>query len=58
MNVSADMIGMIKTNTNVLYKDTIEKLTNNCPGGSYLILRSKTMVTGGRPLISIRYKYN
>ena len=58
MNVGADMIGMIKTNTNLFCKDTIEKLTNNCPGGSYLMLRSKPMVTGGRPLISIGYKYN
>ena len=32
--VVADMIGMVKTNTKVFCKDTIENLTNNWPGGS------------------------
>ena len=58
MELSVEVIGMVKTNTKVFCKDTIEKLTKNWPGGSYLVLRSKPMVPGGRPLISIGYKYN
>ena len=58
MDVGADIIGMVKTNTKGLCKETIEKLTRYWPGGSYLVLRSNHMVPGGRPLISISYKYN
>ena len=53
-----DMIGMVKTNTKGFCRDTIEKLTKYFPGGSYLVLRSKPMLPGGRPLIAICYKYN
>ena len=49
---------MVKTNTNGFCKDNIEKLTNDFPEGSYLVLRSKPMVPGDRPLIAIDYKYN
>ena len=49
---------MVKTNTKGFCKDTIEKLTKDWPGGSYLVLRIKPMVPGGRPLIAIGYKYN
>ena len=58
MEISAELIGMVKSNTKGLCKETIEKLTKDWPGGSYLVLRSKPMVPGDRPLISIRYKYN
>ena len=54
----AELIGMVKTNTKGFYKDTIEKLTKDWNGGSYLVLRSKPMVPGNRPLIDIGYKYN
>ena len=33
MDVGEDMIGMVKTNKTLSYKDTIENLTNNWPGG-------------------------
>ena len=49
---------MVKTNTKGFCKDTIEQLTKGWPGGSFLALRSKTMVPGGRLLIYIGYKYN
>ena len=49
---------MVNTNTKEFCKETIEKLTKNWPGGSYLVLRSKPMVTGGLLLIDIGYKYN
>ena len=58
MELGVELIGMVKTNTKGFCKDTIEKLTKDWPGGSYLVLRSKPMVPGGRPLISIGYKYN
>ena len=49
---------MVKTNTQVFYKETIEKLTKDWPGGSYPVLRSKPMVPGDMPLVAIGYKYN
>ena len=58
MGVGADLISMVNTNTKGFLKETIEKLTKDWPGGSYLVLRSKTMLPGGRPLIDIGYKYN
>ena len=58
MEVGAALIGMVKSNSRGFCKETIEKLTNYWPGGSYLLLRSKTMVPRGRPLIYIDYKYN
>ena len=58
MDVGAYMIGMVKTNTKWLYKETIENITKDFPGGSYLVLRRKPMVLGVRPLIDIGYRYN
>ena len=58
MEVGAQLIGMAKTNTKRLFRETIEKLTKYWPGGSYLVLRSKPVVPGYRPLIDIGYKYN
>ena len=46
MGVGADLISMVNTNTKGFLKETIEKLTKDWPGGSYLILRSKPMVPG------------
>ena len=58
MEVVAELIGMVKTNTKGFCKETIENLTKYWPGGSYLVLRSKPMVPGVRTLIAIGYKYN
>ena len=58
MEVGSDLIGMVKINTKIFYKETIEKLTTDWPGDSYFVLRSKPMVPGARPLIDIGYKYN
>ena len=58
MELGVELIGMVKTNTKGFCKETIEKLTKNWPGGSYLVLRSKHMVPGVRLLIAIGYKYN
>ena len=58
MEVRSEFIGTAKKTTKGLCKDTIEKLTKDGPGGSYLVLSSKPMVPGGRPIIAIGYKYN
>ena len=49
---------MVKANTKLFLKDTIENLTKDCTGGSYLELKRKYTLTGDRLLISIGYKYN
>ena len=56
MEFCAELIGMVKTKTKVLCKDTIDELTKDWPGGSYLVLRRKSMVPRDRPLIYIGYK--
>ena len=58
MELGDELIGMVKKNTKGFCKETIEKLTKDWPGGSYLVLRSKPMVPGGQPLIAIGHKYN
>ena len=54
----AKLIGVVKKNTKGFFRNNIEKLTKYWTGGSYLVLRSKPMVPGGRPHISIGYNYN
>ena len=58
MDVGADTICMIKTNTKSFYKYTIEKLTKYWQGIFYLTLKRKSTVPSYRPLIHIGYKYN
>ena len=58
MEVGAEFIGMVKTNTKIFFKYTIEKLTRDWPGYSYLLLRSMSMVSGRRKIIDVGYKYN
>ena len=58
MEVGAKLIGMVKKNTKGFCKETIENITKYWTGGSYLVLSSKPMVPGDRPLIAIFYKYN
>ena len=53
MEVSDKLVGMVKTNTKGLLKDTIEKLTNYWLGVSYPVLRRNPMLPGVKPLISI-----
>ena len=37
---------------------TLEKLTKDWPGGSYLVIKITRRVPGGRPLTEIGYMYN
>ena len=55
--IGVDLIGMVKTNTKGFCKAAVEGLTNYFLGGLYILLRSKTLVPGERPLLSIGYKY-
>ena len=56
--IGVDLMGMVKTNTKGFFKATIEGSMKDWPGGSYIVLRSKPMVTGETPLLAISYKYN
>ena len=58
MEVGAELIGMVNKNTKGFFKDTIQKLTKDWPGGSYPLLKSKPMVPWERLLIAIGCKYN
>ena len=54
-SIIVNLIGMVKTNTRVFCKYTIEGLTKDCPVGSYIVLRSKPMVPGERRILVIPY---
>ena len=41
-----------------IFKATVEGLTKDWPGGSYIVLRRKTMVPGERQLLAIGYNYS
>ena len=45
-SIGVDLIGMLKTNTKGFFKVTIEGLTKDYPGGSYIVLSRNPMVTG------------
>ena len=47
MKFGHKLIFMVKTNTQVFCKETIENIAKDCPGGSYLVLSSKPIVWGG-----------
>ena len=51
--IGVDLIGMAKINTEGFCKATIEGLTKDCPGGSYIVSRSKTMVIGESMILAI-----
>ena len=53
MDVGADIICMVKSNTKRFCKDTIENIRNKFPAGYYLVLSSKLMLPGYSPIIDI-----
>ena len=53
-----DYCGPVKTSRKDFCIATLEKLMRDCPGGSYLVMKSARIVPCGRPLIDIGYKYN
>ena len=52
-SIGVDLIGMVKTKTKGFFKATIEGLTKDCTGGSYIVLKSNIMVPGEKPLLAI-----
>ena len=53
MNQGVDYCGMAKTSHKSFCLATLENLMKDWPGGSYIVMKIKTRVPGGRPLISI-----
>ena len=49
--------GLAKTSQKLFCLDTLEKSTKEWPGGSHLVMKSTSRVTGDRPLMAIIYKY-
>ena len=45
-SIGVDLIGMVKTNTKGFFYATIEGLTKDWPGGSYIVLKIKPMLPG------------
>ena len=58
MYVGSDIIGMVKTNIEVLCKDYIKNLTKYLQVGYYLMIKRNYVVPGYRTIIDIGYKYN
>ena len=58
VDVFAEMIGMVKTNTKLFCKYSIKNLTKDWPGGYYLMSKRSYTVPMDRLLIYIGYRYN
>ena len=58
IHVVSGIIGLVKTTTKVVNKDTTNKLTKYWPGVSYFILKNKFLVPKNSPQIDIGYKNN
>ena len=53
MAVGVDFCGPTKMSHTGFCLDTLENLTKDWPGGSYLVMKSNPRVPGGIPLIHI-----
>ena len=58
MDLGVDYCKTVKTTHKGIFLATLEKLTKDWPGGSYLVIKSTLRVPGGRPLMAIVYNYN
>ena len=58
MDVGSYMIDILKTNKPILFKDAINNMKKDWPGGSYLFLKRESMMPRERLLFAIGYKYN
>ena len=56
IGVGDEIIGVLKTNRKVF--NTMYNMMHNFPGGFYLMLNSKTVVPGDRPILTIGCKFN
>ena len=53
-----DYCGLVNTIHKVIFLATSEKLVNEWPVGSHIVMNSTPRVPGNRPLMAIGYKYN
>ena len=58
MAAGVNYCGPAKTSHKGVFLATLEKLMKDFPVGSYIFMKSTPIFTGGRPLLSIGYKYN
>ena len=58
VHVGAEIIGVVKTTTNLVNEDTNDNLTKYWPGGFYLIIKNKFVVPENIPPIDIGYNHN
>ena len=58
MAAGVDYCGTVKTIHKGFCLNTLEKLTNDWLGGSYLVMKITPRFPGGIPLLDIGYKYN
>ena len=56
MYVDTNMVGMVETNMKVFYNYTIDNLTKDWPGDSYLVLNRNYILTGDKNIICFEYK--
>ena len=56
--VGVEYCGPVNTGHKGFFLATLEKLTKDWTGGSYLIMKITTRVPGDRPLLAIGYKCN
>ena len=53
MDLGVDYCKTVKTTHKGIFLASLEKLTKDWPGGSYLVIKSTLRVPGGRPLMAI-----
>ena len=58
MAAGVNYCGPAKTSHKGFCLATLEKLMKYLLGGSYLFMNSTLIVPSGRPILTIRYKYN
>ena len=58
MSQGVDYYRIVKTVNKGSCLATLENLMKDWPGGSYLVMKSTQIFPGGRPLVSIGYRYN
>ena len=58
MDIGAYIIFMVKTNTKIFCKESIEKPKKDWMGVSCLVFNRKSAVIRDRPIIAIGYKHN
>ena len=58
MAAGVNYFGSVKMSHRGFCLATLENLINDCPGGSYIVIKNTPRVSYGRTLPNIGYKYN